>query len=202
MRLRWRPDRPTRCLPPRPDAQSRPGRAAIQPARDAGTGALHEALTNFVDRELVAVRQQACALAVRRLADELADADALTTAIAGLAADELADRIGHFERAAETERTRLGEDTVLLATSVKGIADDFADWLARQGSAPVSDAAERFAAVAQRTPLRQLEQALDAEVRSLVEARFDEVRPQAVARVEAAWGVASGRVRRTGSGPR
>ena len=55
----------------------------------------------------------------------------------------------------------------------------------------MSDAAERFPAVAQQTPLRRLEQALDAEVRSLVEARFDEVRPQAVARVEAAWGVAS-----------
>ncbi|MFZ2548422.1 MAG: dynamin family protein, partial [Candidatus Microthrix subdominans] len=160
-------------------------------ARDAGTDALHEALTNFVGRELVEVRQQAFALALRRLADELADADALTTVTAGLAADELADRVDHFERAAETERTRLGEDTVLLATSVKGIADDLADWLARQGSAPVSDAAERFAAVAQQTPLRRLEQALDAEVRSLVEARFDEVRPQAVARVEAAWGVAS-----------
>lgn len=83
-----------------------------QAARDAGTDALHQALTNFVDRELVAVRQQAFALAVRRLADELADADALTTAIAGLAADELADRIGRFERAA-----------------------DLADWLARQGVA-------------------------------------------------------------------
>jgi hypothetical protein len=162
-----------------------------QAARDAGTDALHEALTNFVDRELVAVRQQAFAMAVRRLADELADADALTTATAGLAADELADRIGQFERAAETERIRLGEDTVLLATSVKGIAADLADWFARQGSAPVPDAAERLAAVAQRTPLRRLEQALDAEVRSLVEARFDEVRPEAVARVEAAWGVAS-----------
>jgi GTP-binding protein EngB required for normal cell division len=106
-----------------------------QAARDAGTDALHQALTNFVDRELVAVRQQAFALAVRRLADELADADALTTAIAGLAADELADRIGRFERAAETERIRLGEDTVLLAASVKGIAADLADWLARQGVA-------------------------------------------------------------------
>lgn len=128
---------------------------------------------------------------MRRLADELADADALTTAIAGLAADELADRIGRFERAAETERIRLGEDTVLLAASVKGIAADLADWLARQGSAPVPEAAERFAAVAQRTPLRRLEQALDDEVRRLVEVRFDEVRPEAVARVEAAWGVAS-----------
>ena len=106
-----------------------------QAARDAGTDALHQALTNFVDRELVAVRQQAFALAVRRLADELADADALTTAIAGLAADELADRIGRFERAAETERIWLGEDTVLLAASVKGIAADLADWLARQGVA-------------------------------------------------------------------
>ncbi len=162
-----------------------------QAARDAGTDALHQALTNFVDRELVAVRQQAFALAVRRLADELADADALTTAIAGLAADELADRIGRFERAAETERIRLGEDTVLLAASVKGIAADLADWLARQGSAPVPEAAERFAAVAQRTPLRRLEQALDDEVRRLVEVRFDEVRPEAVARVEVAWGVAS-----------
>jgi GTP-binding protein EngB required for normal cell division len=130
-------------------------------ARDAGTDALHEALTNFVGRELVEVRQQAFALALRRLADELADADALTTVTAGLAADELADRVDHFERAAETERTRLGEDTVLLATSVKSIADDLADWLARQGSAPVSDAAKRFAAVAQQTPLRRLEQALD-----------------------------------------
>lgn len=106
-----------------------------QAARDAGTDALHQALTNFVDRELVAVRQHAFALAVRRLADELADADALTTATAGLAADELADRIGRFERAAETERIRLGEDTVLLAASVKGIAADLADWLARQGVA-------------------------------------------------------------------
>lgn len=106
-----------------------------QAARDAGTDALHQALTNFVDRELVAVRQQAFALAVRRLADELADADVLTTAIAGLAADELADRIGRFERAAETERIWLGEDTVLLAASVKGIAADLADWLARQGVA-------------------------------------------------------------------
>lgn len=101
-----------------------------QAARDAGTDALHQALTNFVDRELV-------------------------------------------------------------AASVKGIAADLADWLARQGSAPVPEAAERFAAVAQRTPLRRLEQALDDEVRRLVEVRFDEVRPEAVARVEVAWGVAS-----------
>ena len=144
-----------------------------QAARDAGTDALHQALTNFVDRELVAVRQQAFALAVRRLADELADADALTTAIAGLAADELADRIGRFERAAETERIRLGEDTVLLAASVKGIAADLADWLARQGSAPVPEAAERFAAVAQRTPAWGV---ASAEFAGRVQARADAIR--------------------------
>lgn len=164
---------------------------------DAGIDALLAALTRFVEEDLVAVRHRAFAAAVRRLIDDVADADAVAAAAAGLAADELADRIARFEQAAAAERRKIAEDTVLLATAVNDINADLADWLAREGRAPVPGAANRFAATAARVPLRRLEEALDGEVRALVEARFDDLRPEAVARVENAWGaVASDFARR------
>lgn len=158
---------------------------------DAGMTALTAALGQFVDHELVEARQQAFAVAVRRLADDLADADELTTATSGLALEELMRRITQFEQAADAQRHKLAEDTTLLAQAVKTIDADLAAWLAREGRLPVPDVGERFAAVAAERPLRQLEGALDQEVQALVEARFDELRPQAVERVEKAWDIAA-----------
>lgn len=164
-------------------------RAALMGRSDDATGlaSLRGALDRFVAHDLVAVRARAFATAVGRLADAVEDADALSEAMATLTVDELDGRIRQFNDAANRVRLKLDEDTVLLTMAVKRINTDLAGWSREAGHAGIQGAERRFAATAERVPLRHLEAALDDDIRALVETRFDEVRPLMVERVERAW---------------
>lgn len=158
---------------------------------DAGMRRFRAALGEFVSERLVDVRIDAFGRAVSRLADAIDDRESLERAAFEMTSSELTERVGRFDAAASEQRRALGEDRLLLAEAVKAIDADLTRWMQTVGARIPDGSFERFYAAAAESPLRRLEARLDSEIETIVEERFDELRPQAAERVSAAWGQAA-----------